>query len=96
MGLKKLDWNMPIKVKLTDHGKDIYFHQFDSLIARGVNIKPSYPIVDEHGFSTFQLWSFMMLYGQHIGLTKSHVVEDISFYINDKVLEEVDDAVSEV
>lgn len=93
MGLKKLNWNDPIKVKLTDHGKDIYYHQHDDLIARGINIKPSYPIVDEQGFTTFQLWSFMMLYGAHIGLTEPLVVSDISFYVNDNDLEEVKDEV---
>ena len=93
----KLNLNDHVKVKLTDVGKDIYYHRFDGLIERGVNLERSYPRVDENGFSSFQLWSFMELYGPHIGITKPNVVEDINLYINESDLmpyeekEEADD-----
>ena len=40
MTMKKLNLNHFVKVKFTDHGKEIYYHQYDSLIeamkAKGV------------------------------------------------------------
>ena len=87
--MKKLYWNDTIKVKLTDYGKDIYYHQYDHLIERGIKIERLHAEVDEDGYSKFQLWSFMHLYGEYIGLAMPNVVEDISFYIDDNDLNEV-------
>lgn len=39
MILKKLNMNDYIRVKLTDHGKDIYYHRFDDAIRRGLRFK---------------------------------------------------------
>lgn len=75
----KLNLNDNIKVKLTDLGKDIYYHQYDNLnAAYGVEIcKPKYPKVDEDGYTTFQLWTFIELYGSHIGMGLPNVIEPI-------------------
>lgn len=93
--MKKLNLNNFVKVKFTDHGKDIYYHQYDGLIelmkARGVKpIQPSYPTVDEDGYSTMQLWCFIELYGPHIGMCKPNVIEDLNIYIDERDLDEVD------
>lgn len=90
--MKKLNLNCCIKVKFTDLGREIYYHQFDELIAtmaeRGLNpISPSYPRTDENGYSTMQLWSFIELYGAHIGMCKPNVIEDICIYIDECDLE---------
>ena len=97
MALKRLYWNDKVKVKLTDHGKDIYYHRFDGLTSTVANVhgarpilEPSYPKVDEDGYSTFQLWHFMEIFGKHIGMAKPNVVEGISFYIDDDDLMEVE------
>ena len=87
--MKLLNWNTTVKVKLTDLGKDIYFHQNDEFIKRGLKLTPRYPTEDEDGFCKFQLWEFMQLYGPHIGMCLPNVVEDINFYIEDNVIEEV-------
>ena len=93
--MKKLNWNDVVKVKLTDWGKEIYYHQFDDLIALNPKarnwLKLSFPKVDVNGFTEFQLWAFMGLYGRYIGMGKTKVVEDISFYIPDDKLEDVED-----
>ena len=86
----KLNWNSKVKVKLTDYGKDIYFHQYDHLIERGASITPTYPIEDNDGFTSFQLWVFMNLYGPYISMTSKPVVEDISFYIPEDELEHME------
>ena len=93
--MKKLNLNQFIKVKFTDLGKDIYYHQFDSLIeameSRGIrSITPSYPRVDKDGYSSMQLWCFIELYGPHIGMCKPNVIEDLNIYIDERDLDEVD------
>lgn len=93
--MKKLNLNHFVKVKFTDHGKDIYYHQYDWLIevmkAKGVKpITPSYPPVDENGYSTMQLWCFIELYGPHIGMAKPNVIEDLYIYIDERDLDDVD------
>lgn len=74
-----INLNEPIKVKLTQMGKDIYYHQFDSLNkAIGKEIcKPSYPVEDEDGYTEFQLWYFMNLYGNFIDIGSSDVIDPI-------------------
>ena len=99
--MKKLNLNHSVKVKLTDHGKDIYYHQYDFLIeamkARGINsITPSYPPVDKDGFSSMQLWCFIELYGPHIGMCKPNVIEDLYIYIDERDLAEVDEPLEAV
>ena len=93
--MKKLNLNQFVRVKFTDLGKDIYYHQYDELIAvmkdRGVKpISPSYPPVDKDGYSTMQLWCFIELYGPHIGMCKPNVIEDLYIYIDERDLDEVD------
>lgn len=93
--MKKLNWNSTIKVKLTDLGKDIYYHRYDHLneelkcINANMAIEPTYPKVDEEGYTEFMLWYFMFLYGAHIHLIFPDVVETIDFFIEDEDLEEV-------
>lgn len=77
-----INLNEFVKFKLTDHGKDIYFHQYDglneSLKAKGLRrLEPAYPEVDENGYSKMQLWSFIELYGSYIGMTKPNVIEPL-------------------
>lgn len=89
--MKKINWNCTVKVKLTDYGKDLYYHQFDHLIDKGIKIERRFPDVDENGFTSFQLWSFMELYGIYIHMAAKNVVKDISFYMNDEDLDDVDE-----
>ena len=91
--MKKISLNDYIKVKLTDRGKDIYFHRNDDLVAeypflRG-KLKARFPKVDENGFTEFQLWDFIQLYGSHIYMGAENVIEDLRIYIEEKDLEDV-------
>ena len=75
----RINLNEPIRVKLTDWGKEIYYHQYDStnqIYGREI-CKPSLPKEDENGYTEFQLWCFMELYGTHIGMTLPNVIEPI-------------------
>lgn len=91
--MKQLNLNCIIKVKLTDYGKDIFYHQYDELnkwiMARGGDpIKPRFPDVDSDGYSQFQLWDFMHVYGKHIMMAAPNVIQPLNIYIKDDDLEE--------
>ena len=74
-----INLNEPIKVKLTDWGKEIYYHQYDRInkIAGREICKPSFPREDENGYTEFQLWCFMELYGKHIEMTLPNIIEPL-------------------
>ena len=78
-GLMKTNLNDRIKVKLTDYGKEIYYHRFDDVLAkmRVKSIKPEYPKVDDEGYTTFQLWDFMSIYGNYMGIAMPEVIKPL-------------------
>lgn len=74
-----INLNEHIKVKLTDYGKDVYYHQFDHInncYGREV-CKPFMPKTDKDGYTSFQLWEFIHIYGSHIGLGFKNVIEPL-------------------
>ena len=77
--IQKINLNETIKVKLTPYGAEIYYKQFDELNKqRGREIcKPHMPRIDKDGYTEFQLWHFIELYGQHIGMCKPNVIEPL-------------------
>ena len=87
-GTAKINLNEIVKVKLTPLGAEIYYKQFDELNKQyGREIcKPQMPKIDKDGYTEFQLWHFIELYGQHIGMCKQNVIEplDIVDCGNDK------------
>lgn len=91
--MKKLNLNCIIKVKLTDYGKDIFYHQYDELNryikkSCGNPIKPRFPDVDSEGFSKFQLWDFMHVYGEYMMMAAPEVIKPLNIYIEDSDLED--------
>lgn len=77
--IQKININETIKVKLTPYGAEIYYKQFDEVNKqRGREIcKPQMPRIDKDGYTEFQLWYFIELYGQHIGMCKPNVIEPL-------------------
>lgn len=77
--IQKINLNETIKVKLTPYGAEIYYKQFDELNKQcGREIcKPHMPQIDKDGYTEFQLWNFIELYGQHIGMCKPNVIEPL-------------------
>ena len=88
--MKTFNINNLIKVRLTDHGKDIFYHQHDEFNRRYGNgkeiIEPRYPDVDEDGFTIFQLWHFMEIYGPYISITAPNFIENNNIYIEESDL----------
>ena len=77
--MQKINLNETIKVKLTPLGAEIYYKQFDEVNKQcGREIcKPQMPRIDKDGYTEFQLWHFIELYGEHIGICKPNVVEPL-------------------
>ena len=75
----RINLNELIKVKLTDWGKEIYYHQYDrinQIVGREI-CKPKFPKEDENGYTEFQLWCFIELYGEYMGITMPNVIEPL-------------------
>lgn len=77
-----INLNDAVKFKLTDHGKDIFYHRFDSVNEKirrrgGKPIKPDMPKVDSDGYTRMQLWQFMELFGPHTGMAMKNYVEPL-------------------
>ena len=90
--MKAFNINHIIKVKLTNHAKDIYYHQHDKLnksYGREL-IKPSYPEVDKDGFTEFQLWHFIEIYGPYMHMTSPMILQDNNIYISEENLRDVE------
>lgn len=82
----KINLNDRIKVKLTPLGAEIYYHKYDELNKQikkngGTELEPMMPQIDKDGFTEIQLWYFMELYGEHIGMCKPNVINPLDIII---------------
>lgn len=82
-GTAKINLNDTIKVKLTPYGAEIYYKQFDELNKQYEKeiCKPHMPQIDKDGYTEFQLWHFIELYGEHIGMCKPNVIEPLEIIV---------------
>ena len=74
--------NEIIKVRLTDFGKDIYYHQYDELNNRKGRVvcEPRMPKVDADGYTKFQLWDFMRVYGKYMHIGTREVIKPLQIF----------------
>ena len=63
----KFNINDTVKVKLTEHGKQIHQQQWDRYLRRG-QIEYTPPREDENGYSRWQMWNLMETFGPHMSL----------------------------
>jgi len=77
INLMKINLNETIKVKLTPYGQDIYYHHMDNY-DDFPNLHRDFKETDENGYSSFQLWDFMNIYGKYffMGCRKTNNVID--------------------
>ena len=75
----RINLNESIKVKLTDWGKEIYYHRYDMIneFCNKIICKPSFPKEDADGYTEFTLWDFMHLYGEYMIMGAPEVIEPI-------------------
>jgi len=59
--------NSSVKVKLTKHGKEVYREWFEKL---DLPVKQQFqlPTEDEEGYSTWQMWHLMRVFGNEMGM----------------------------
>jgi hypothetical protein len=76
-----MNLNQRVKVKLTQTGRDIFYHQYDELNKQEnrIVIAPSFPDTDKDGYYGTQLWCLFELFGPHISMGKPIPIEDIIF-----------------
>lgn len=84
----KINLNDRVKVKLTPLGAEIYYHQYDELNKQikergGKQLEPTMPRIDKDGYTEFQLWHFIELYGEHIGMCKKNVIDPLDIIISE-------------
>lgn len=76
----KFNINEEVKVKLNDLGRKIYTDHIDKLNVfltsiHGSNLSTSIKI-DENGYTKFQLWDLMNLFGPYLEIGKSSMFTD--------------------
>lgn len=77
--MKKLNLNRTVYVQLNDYGKELYFRHYDKN-----------PEVDDCGFTKFQLYDFMRIYGRYFSMWNSKLpLDDYNIYIEEQALEEM-------
>ena len=77
--MREINLNETIKVKLTPLGVNIFYHQYDDV----PKVSPIMPTIDREGYTRFQLWVFMKLYGKHIGMCKPDVIMGKAIFIEE-------------
>ena len=62
----KFNLNDPVKVKLTPKGRNILVKRHNRfIITTKEEVKKMHP-VDDEGYTVFQLWNLMQIFGEHI------------------------------
>ena len=88
---KTFNINEIVKVKLTQKGKIIYL-EYQIEIQKRFNrdgIKIDVPLnveVNNEGFSSFQLWRFMEIFGSHMYCGAEPVIEGPILYLPEELL----------
>ncbi len=72
MNALNFNFNEYVRVQLTDHGKALHRKRWDDLFTakQREKFKLTYspPTEDADGWSSFQLWELMQIFGPHISL----------------------------
>ena len=63
-----INMNRKVKVKLNEYGIQIYSDRYNKVnsLAGKIVIPSTDPIIDDKGFTEFQLWELMHLFGEYI------------------------------
>ena len=76
----KINLNDIIKVKLTDHGTEVWIDYYknlikdDSIADKRPYIRNRWPDPDDDGYVSIQLWKFMQIFGEHLAMMDFPVI----------------------
>lgn len=82
--MKVFNINNRVKVKLTDLGVKIYKDYYKTY-----NIHTKGPYMDDEGYTSFQMWDLMEVYGPHISIDSEMVFEP-NVLLSDKNLKSLE------
>ena len=75
MRYKETNLNYYIKVKLTEKGKEIYQEYLNNIFEEyEINDIPKIE-VDEEGYTEFQMWNFVRIFGKHFSMLGDNLCE---------------------
>ena len=78
--MKTFNINDFIKVKLTEHGYNAHVLHYKKYLGENFNNKYFLPMVDEDGFTKYQLWEFINIFGEHMFMGEDQLIEDNLIY----------------
>lgn len=84
-----LNVNSHIKVKLTKYGIEAYERYIKNALPCSLVLVGKFFIpparIDEEGYTKFQLWEFMQIFGEYFYMGNTHqVIEPLEIYIDDQ------------
>lgn len=80
--MESFNINDCIKVKLTAYGCKIHIEYYSKYLPKSLMSTPKnyVPVIDEEGFTKYQLWEFMNIFGEHMTMTEEQVIQDNLIY----------------
>ena len=81
----KINLNNKVKVKLTSLGVKIHFDHYNKVNEEYQKqiVKMTYcmPVIDEEGYTEYQLWEFMNIFGNHLYNGSENVIFPIEIMV---------------
>ena len=81
----KININDCIKVKLTPYGYDTHIRHYKKYLGDNFNIKLFSPCVDEEGYTRYQLWDFMNIFGEYMYNGSKQIIENNMIYYPENI-----------
>ena len=85
----KINLNDKIKVKLTTYGQNIHLDYYRDILEKySTDIFEKYPSlrqvlkIDQDGYTEYQLWEFINIFGDHICMGAQNVIEPLDIYFD--------------
>lgn len=80
--MESFNINDYIKVKLTSYGCKTHIEYYSKYLPKSLMLNPKnyMPVIDEEGFTKYQLWEFMNIFGEHMTMTAEQVIQNNLIY----------------
>lgn len=81
--VKEFNINDFIKVKLTEHGRNMHIQNYKKYLGENYNKNFYVPKKDRQGLTKYQLWEFMNIFGEHMFNGAEQVIENNLIYFEE-------------
>lgn len=84
--MKTINLNDGIKVRLTPEGVRIHYEYYNKVnVGCGRQIiKDCFPKSDPDGYTHYQLWDFMNIFGEHITMGAPNVINPLDIIVEER------------